>query len=95
MVEVWWRSGGYASLNKWVFNWLRKPGTVCCDWTDCGSVFHSVGGAIAKSHLPMTFVGQTEERNGQFPQVRLLVLIKVDGDIGWESLMVLNVMSYI
>ena len=45
---------------------------VCCVPTDCGSLFHSVGEAIAKSHLPMAFLGQTEERDSQFPRVRLL-----------------------
>ena len=39
----------------------------------------------------MTFLGQTEERDSRFPQVRLLVLIKDDKYIGWENLMALKV----
>ena len=48
--------------------------------------------ATAKSHLPMAFLGQTEERDRQFPQVRLLILIQDDKYVGWENLMALNVM---
>ena len=55
------------------------------------SLFHSVGEAIAKLHLPMAFLGQTEERDSQFPQVRLLVSIKDDKYVGWENLMDLKV----
>ena len=62
-----------------------------CDQTDCGSLFHSVGEAIAKLHLPLAFLGRTEERESRFPQVRLLVLIKVDNRVGWEKFIALNV----
>ena len=48
--------GGYASLKKYDFSWLQKPVIVCCDRTDCGSLFHSVGEAIAKPCLPMAFL---------------------------------------
>ena len=51
---------------------------VCCDWTDSGSLFHSMGKAIVKPRLPMAFLGQTEERDSRFPWMRLLVLIKDD-----------------
>ena len=54
--------GGYASLNKWLFSWLRKPIIVYCDRTGHGSLFHSVVETIAKTRLPMAFLGQTEER---------------------------------
>ena len=71
--------GGYASLNKQVFSWLRNPIIVFWDRTDCGSLFHSWElEAIAKPGLPMAFLGRTEERESQFPQVRLLGLIKDD-----------------
>ena len=76
--------GGYASLNKQVFSWLRKPVIVCC-------VFHSVGEAIEKPQLPMASLGQTEERYSRFPGVRLLVLIKDHKYVGWENLMALKV----
>ena len=36
------------------------------DKTDCGSLFHSVGEAIAKPRLPMSFLGQNEEKDSQF-----------------------------
>ena len=39
----------------------------------------------------MAFLGQTEERDNQFPQVRLLFLIKDDKYVGWENLMALKV----
>ena len=83
--------GGYASLNKKVFSWLQKPVIVCYDRTDCGSLFHSVGEAIAKPRLPMAFLGRTEERDSLFPRVRLLVLIKDDKYVGFENLMALKV----
>ena len=57
----------YASPNKYVFNWLQKHVIVCCEWTDCGSTFHSVGEAIAKPHLPMACLGQADERDSRFP----------------------------
>ena len=79
--------GGYASLNGSVFNWLSNPIIVFCDRTDCRSLFQS----IAKPHLPMAFLGQTEERESRFPEVRLLDLIKVDKYEGWENLIALNV----
>ena len=41
-----------------------------CDQTDCGSLPHSVGEAIAKPRLSMALLGQTEERDSR---VRLLV----------------------
>ena len=47
--------------------------------------------AIAKLCLPMAFLGQTEERESQFPQVRLLVMIKDDKYVGWENFIALNV----
>ena len=50
-----------------------------------------MGEAIAKSHLQMAFLGQTEERDNKFPQVMLLVLIKNDKYVGWENLMALKV----
>ena len=68
-----------------VFSWLQKPVIVCCDQTDCGSLFHSVGEVIAKPRLSMAFLGQTEERESRFPRVRLLVLIKDDKYVGWEN----------
>ena len=40
----------------------------------------------------MAFLGQTEERDSRFPEVRLLVLIKDDKYVGWENLSVLRVM---
>ena len=52
-----------------------------------------MGEAIAKPCLPMAFLGQTEERDSQFPRVRLLVLIKDDNYVGWENLMVLKVIK--
>ena len=64
---------------------------MCCDQTDCGSLFHSVGEAIAKPRLPMAFLGQAEGRDSLFPQVWLLVLIKDEKYVGWENLMALNV----
>ena len=64
---------------------------MCCDRTDCGSLFHSVGEAIAKPRLPMAFLGQTEEGDSRFPQVRLLLLIKDDKYVGQENLMALKV----
>ena len=65
---------------------------MCCDWTDCGSLFNSVGEAIAKSRLPKAFLGQIEGIDSLFPGERLLVLIKDDKYVGWENLMALNVM---
>ena len=62
-----------------------------CDRTDCGSLFHSVGEAIAKPCLPMVFLGRTEERESRFPRVSLLDLIKDDKNEGWENLIALNV----
>ena len=59
--------------------------------TDFGSMFHSVGEAIAKPRLPMAFQGQTEERDSRFPRVRLLVLIKDYKYVGWENLITLKV----
>ena len=47
------------------------------------------GKTIAKPRLRMAFLGQTEERDSQFPQVRLLVLI--NKYVGWENLMALKV----
>ena len=44
--------------------------------------------AIAKPHLPVAFLGQTEERDTQFS---LLVLIKDDKCVGQENLMALKV----
>ena len=64
---------------------------MCCDQTDCESLFHSVGDAIAKPRLPMACLGQTEETDSLFPGVRLLVLIKDDKYVGWENLMALKV----
>ena len=64
---------------------------VCYDWTDCGSLFHSVVKPLQKPHLAMAFLGQTEERDSLFPRVRLLVLIKDDKYVGWENLMALKV----
>ena len=61
------------------------------DRTDCGRLFYSVGEAIAKPHLQMAFLGQTEERESQFSRVRLLVLIKDDKYVARENLIVLNV----
>ena len=58
------------------------------------SLFHSVGEAIAKPCLPMTFMGRTEERESQYPRVRLLDLIKDDKYEGWENLIVLNVVFF-
>ena len=37
------------------------------------------------------FLGQTEERDGQFPRVKLLVLINDDKYVVWENLMALKV----
>ena len=51
-----------------------------------------MGEAIAKPGLPMALLGQTEKRDGRFPRVRLLVLIKDDRYVGWESLVALNEM---
>ena len=67
-----------------------KPIIVFCDRTDYGSLFHSVGEAIAKPRLPMAFLGRTEERESRFPRVRLLDLIK-DKYVGWEKMIALNV----
>ena len=39
----------------------------------------------------MAFLGGTEERDSQFPQVGLLVLIKDNKYVGWENLMALKV----
>ena len=50
-----------------------------------------MGETIAKHRLPMSFLGQTEERDSKFPRVRLLVLIKDDKYVGWENLMALKV----
>ena len=50
-----------------------------------------MGEAIAKPRLPMAFLGQTEERDSQFPRVILLVLIKDDKYVGWENSMDLKV----
>ena len=50
-----------------------------------------MGEAISKPRLPMAFLGQTEERENQFPRVRLLGLIKDDKYEGWENLIALNV----
>ena len=52
-----------------------------------------MGEAIAKPHLPMAFLGQTEERDNLFPWVRLLVLMKVNQYVyvGWKNLMALKV----
>ena len=71
---------------------MNRPDIVCCDQTDCGSLFHSLGEAIAKPLLPMAFLGQTEETDSRFLRVRLLVLIKDEKYAGWEYLMTLNVM---
>ena len=49
------------------------------------------GEAIAKPRLPMAFLVQTEGRDGQFPPVRLLVLIKDDKYVGWQNLMALKI----
>ena len=62
-----------------------------CDWTDLGSLFCSVGEAIAKPLLPIGFLGRTEERKRRFPRVRLPVLTKDDKHVGWENLTVFNV----
>ena len=59
---------------------------MCCDWTNCGSLFHLVGEAIAKPCPSMAFPGQTEERNSKFPRVKLLVLIKDEKYVSWENL---------
>ena len=64
---------------------------MCCDRTDSGSLFHSECEGIAKPRLPMAFLGGTEERDSQFPQVGLLVLIKDNKYVGWENLMALKV----
>ena len=64
---------------------------MCCDRTNHGSLFHSVGEAIAKPHLSMAFLGQTEEQDSLFPGVRLLVLIKDHKYVGWENVMTLKV----
>ena len=50
-----------------------------------------MGEDIAKPRLPMGFLGRTEERESRFPQVRLLDLVKDDKYVGWEDLIVLNV----
>ena len=63
-----------------------KPYIVFCDQTICRSLFHSLGVDIAKPCLPMAFLGRTEERESQFPRVRLLVMIKDDKYVGWENL---------
>ena len=55
---------------------------VYCDRTNCGSLFHSVGEAIAKPDLPIALSGQVEERDFRFPRVRLLVSIKDDMFVG-------------
>ena len=60
---------------------------MCCDWTDYGSIFHFVEEAVAKPCLLIAFLGQTEERDSQFPWVWLLVLIKDNKCVGWEKLM--------
>ena len=49
-----------------------------------------MGETFAKPHLPMAFLGQTEERDSRFPGVRLLVLIKDDKYVGWQNLMALK-----
>ena len=51
-----------------------------------------MGKVIAKTCLPMIFLGQIEERDSRLPRVRLLVLIKNGKYVGWENLMALNVM---
>ena len=51
-----------------------------------------MGEAVAKPHLPMAFLGQTEERDSRFLWARLLVLIKDDKYVGWENLMTMDVM---
>ena len=48
-------------------------------------MFHSTGAAMAKSHLPITFLGWTEEADSLFPQVRLPDLIKDDKLGGYEN----------
>ena len=50
-----------------------------------------MGEAIAKPHLPMVFLEQTEERDSLLPQVRLLALIRDDKCVGWKNLMALKV----
>ena len=47
--------------------------------------------AITKPHLPMAFLGQTEERDSRFPRGRLLVLIQNDKYVGLENLTVLKI----
>ena len=65
---------------------------MCCNGTDCESLFHSVGEPLQiLTYQCMAFLGQTEERDSRFPPVRLLVLIKADQYVGWENLMVLKV----
>ena len=41
---------------------LRNPIIVFCDVTDCGSLFYAMGEFIAKSRLPMAFLGRTEKK---------------------------------
>ena len=43
----------------------------------------------------MAFLGLTEERESRFPRIRLLVLIKDDKYVGWENLIVLNVIKIV
>ena len=50
-----------------------------------------MGEAIVKPSLPMAFLGQTEERESRFPQIRLLGLIKDDKYEDWGNLISLNV----
>ena len=38
----------------------------------------------------MAFLEQTEERDSRLPRVRLLVLIKDDKYVGWESFIALH-----
>ena len=53
------------------------------------SLFHSTGTAVAKPCLPLVFLGWTEETGDQFPNVRLLDLIR--GKVGgWERFMALK-----
>ena len=59
--------------------------SVCCEWTDCESLFHSVGvEAIATPRLPMAFLGQIEKTDSRFPPARPLVLIKDDKYVSWD-----------
>ena len=50
-----------------------------------------MGEAIAKPRLPMAVLGRSEERESRFPRVRLLVLNEDDKYVGWEKLIVLNI----